>query len=152
MSIFLKISKKSRVKRNRREQKRRRRLLQKNRLWLKSILDEIARNGAKESIEEALKLERDEFLARKRHERVPKEKFRGYRNGYSRRSVNLGCGHIEIKMPRVSDSSEPFASQILPPYMRTSPKLLETFPELYLYGLSSGDFREALKILLGEKA
>ncbi|MEO0116619.1 MAG: hypothetical protein ABIK97_03635, partial [candidate division WOR-3 bacterium] len=67
MSIFLKISKKSRVKRNRREQKRRRRFLQKNRLWLKSILDEIARNGAKESIEEALKLERDEFLARKRH-------------------------------------------------------------------------------------
>jgi len=55
-------------------------------------------------------------------------------------------------MPRVSNSPEPFESTILPPYLRTSQKVLDTLPQLYLYGLSGGDFRPALKTLLGEKA
>jgi len=55
-------------------------------------------------------------------------------------------------MPRVSDSPQPFESAILPPYIRTSQKVLDTLPQLYLYGLSGGDFRPALKALLGERA
>lgn len=45
-----------------------------------------------------------------------------------------------------------FASRILPPYMRRSPKVAEVLPVLYLRGLSTGDFQEALPILLGEDA
>lgn len=55
-------------------------------------------------------------------------------------------------MPRVSDSDEPFESKILPPYLRMSPAVLNTLPQLYLYGLSGGDFQAALESLLGEKA
>ena len=45
-----------------------------------------------------------------------------------------------------------FSSRILPPYMRRSPKVAEVLPVLYLRGLSTGDFREALPVLLGEEA
>jgi len=55
-------------------------------------------------------------------------------------------------MPRVSYNQEPFESTILPPYLRTSQQVLDTLPQLYLYGISGGDFRPALKALLGEKA
>ena len=45
-----------------------------------------------------------------------------------------------------------FTSRILPPYMRRSPKVAEVLPVLYLRGLSTGDFREALAALLGDDA
>ena len=45
-----------------------------------------------------------------------------------------------------------FTSRILPPYMRRSPKVAEVLPVLYLRGVSTGDFREALPVLLGEDA
>ena len=47
---------------------------------------------------------------------------------------------------------ERFTSRILPPYMRRSPKVAEVLPILYLRGLSTGDFREALPVLLGDDA
>jgi transposase-like protein len=73
--------------------------------------------------------------------------------------VTLGSGTVEIRAPRVDDRRESndgrrrrFSSQILPPYMRRSPKVAEVLPILYLRGLSTGDFREALGALLGEEA
>ena len=45
-----------------------------------------------------------------------------------------------------------FAAAFLPPYMRRSPKVAEVLPMLYRRGLSTGDFREALPVLLGEEA
>jgi len=98
-----------------------------------------------------LELERDEFLARDSHEWVSKEEFRGYRNGYSQRTIGLGDGQMSLNMPRVSNGQEPFESKILPLYLGTSPSVLDTLPQLYLYGLSSGDFREVLMVLLGDK-
>jgi len=119
---------------------------------LRYLLDELGLKGAQWAINNALKLERDEFLGRDNYERVQKQAFGGYRNGYSQRKVTLGCGQVTVDMPRVSDSPQPFESVILPPYIRTSQKVLDTLPQLYLYGLSGGDFRPALKALLGEKA
>jgi transposase-like protein len=73
--------------------------------------------------------------------------------------VTCGAGTIEIQAPRVNDKRHDengermrFTSQILPPYMRRSPKVAEVLPVLYLRGLSTGDFKEALPILLGEDA
>src|SRR5690606_7075644 len=77
------------------------------------------------------------------------------RNGVARaRKVTLGAGTVEVKAPRVNDRrpGERFTSKILPPYMRRSPKVAEMLPVLYLRGLSTGDFQEALKGLLGEDA
>jgi len=77
------------------------------------------------------------------------------RNGRGRpRKVTVGAGTLKVAAPRVDDrrEGERFTSQILPPYMRRSPKVEEALPLLYLRGLSTGDFRPALKGLLGEDA
>jgi transposase-like protein len=75
------------------------------------------------------------------------------------RKVTLGAGTIAVSAPRVNDrrtgqdgERRRFASRILPPYMRRSPKVAEVLPVLYLRGLSTGDFREALLALLGKDA
>jgi hypothetical protein len=66
---------------------------------------------------------------------------------------------MTVNAPRVRDrradengNRQRFTSFILPPYMRRSPKVAEVLPILYLRGLSTGDFREALPSLLGEEA
>jgi len=66
----------------------------------------------------------------------------------------MGAGTVEVEAPRVHDRrpDQRFTSQLLPPYMRRSPKVAEVLPILYLRGLSTGDFREALPVLLGEEA
>jgi transposase-like protein len=69
-----------------------------------------------------------------------------------------GPGAIQVEAPRVNDKRvidgerQRFTSKILPPYMRRSPKVDEVLPILYLRGLSTGDFREAIPALLGEDA
>ena len=82
------------------------------------------------------------------------------RNGQAQaRKVTCGAGTLEVRAPRVNDKRvdaagqrERFTSRILPPYMRRSPKVAEVLPILYLRGLSTGDFREALPVLLGDDA
>jgi transposase-like protein len=82
------------------------------------------------------------------------------RNGKAQaRRVTLGAGTIEVRAPRVDDrrvdgqgQRQRFTSEILPPYMRRSPKVAEVLPILYLRGLSTGDFQAALPVLLGEAA
>lgn len=116
-------------------------------------LDEIARLGAQKMLRQALENEVMEYLLR--HEGVLDEDGHRMvvRNGKARtRKVALGVGRIEISASRVDDrrEGERFTSQILPPYMRRSPKLSEVLPVLYLRGLSSGDFAPALSVLLGE--
>ena len=66
----------------------------------------------------------------------------------------MGAGSVKIRAPRVDDRRQGvrFTSQILPPYMRRSPRLEEALPALYLRGLSTGDFAEVLPILLGPQA
>ena len=143
----------SRVRYARRTKQQTRRLCRKLRPIMTGLLETKAQQGAKAAIDEALELERDEFLGRDRHVRTPDPtSFRGHRNGYYDRTVTLGSGQVEIAMPKVAGGPQLLESQILPPYLRTSPAILETLPELYLHGLSGGDFRPALTALLGEKA
>jgi len=118
-------------------------------------LDELAREGAQRMIAAALRIEVDEYLERLQHERDEQGHAMVVRNGYAReRPVNMGAGVIKIKSPRVNDRrlDHRFSSRILPPYMRRSPRLEEALPILYLRGLSTGDFSEALSVLLGAEA
>jgi putative transposase len=137
-----------------RQERREKRALRRVRRMLKqesaSLLDKTALTGAQEKIQDTLEAERDAFLEREWHERAGEEKLRGYRNGYAKpRQVHLGGGSIAVEMPRVTENAERFRSGLLPRYQRTSPKVLETLPQLYLYGISTGDFEAALECLLG---
>ena len=80
------------------------------------------------------------------------------RNGYlTKRTITTGIGPIEVEQPRVLDrrvkeEREPFSSKILPPYLRKTKSLEELIPWLYLKGISTGDFSEALVSLVGPTA
>ena len=77
------------------------------------------------------------------------------RNGHlPKRRITTGVGPIEVRQPRVRDlrsvtEREPFRSQILPPYLRKTRSIEELLPWLYLKGISTGDFQEALQSLVG---
>jgi transposase-like protein len=80
------------------------------------------------------------------------------RNGHlPLREVKTGAGSLEIQQPRVRDNDPDksqrvqFTPSIVPQYMRRSPSLEELIPVLYLLGVSTGDFSEALEALLGGK-
>ena len=119
-------------------------------------LDELARQGARRMIATALELEVEQYVQALRHLRDGQGHALVVRNGASHheRTVQLGAGSIKIKAPRVNDRRPGyrFSSKILPPYMRRSPRLDEAIPVLYLRGLSTGDFSEALGALLGAEA
>lgn len=118
-------------------------------------LDELAREGARRMLASALDAEATEYVERHRGGRDAAGRAQVVRNGKARsRKVTMGSGTVAISAPRVNDRrpGERFTSKILPPYMRKSPKVAEVIPVLYLRGLSTGDFREALPILLGKEA
>src|SRR5687768_7675933 len=123
-------------------------------------LDEIARQGAKRMLAEALEAEVEAYLEAARAERDEQGRALVVRNGYAReREVLLGAGAVEVRTPRVNDKRmeedgkrKRFRSVILPPYMRRSPKVTEVLPLLYLHGLSSGDFVPALEEFFGTQA
>jgi transposase-like protein len=126
----------------------------------RTTLDELAREGARRILQEALEAEVVRYLERHADERDEQGHALVVRNGKARaRKLTLGAGTIEVQAPRVNDrrtdgrgERQRFTSEILPPYMRRSPKVAEVLPILYLRGLSTGDFRPALESLLGEDA
>lgn len=122
-------------------------------------LDEVALQGARSMLRDALELEVAAYLER-HQERDARGRALVVRNGKARaRQVTCGAGTLRVSAPRVNDQRvdaagrrQRFTSRILPPYMRRSPKVAEVLPVLYLRGLSTGDFQEALPILLGDEA
>jgi transposase-like protein len=126
----------------------------------RSALDALCLEGARQMLHRALEVEVAEYL--ERHDEARDEQGHALvtRHGKARaRQVTIGAGTMTIEAPRVRDrrvdedgERQRFTSAILPPYMRRSPKVAEVLPILYLRGLSTGDFQEALKSLLGEEA
>ena len=119
-------------------------------------LDELAREGARRMIAAALEAEVEQYVESLHHLRDKNGHALVVRNGKSHheRTVHMGAGSVKIQAPRVDDRrpEHTFTSKILPPYMRRSPRLEEAVPVLYLRGLSTGDFSEALEALLGPEA
>ena len=112
-------------------------------------LEVFAREGARLLLTVALEEEVTEHLMRRPYERGH-GKVRGYRNGHRDRQVSCGAGVIEVPVPRVSDTEEAFRSRLLGAWQRRSRLLEETIPLLYVEGLSTRDFKRALKPLWGE--
>ena len=106
----------------------------------------------------ALEAEVKDFLARFDAIRDSSGKRRVTQSGYKReRTIQTGIGDIPVKAPRVADRRKNearirFSSSILPPYLRRNKSIEELFPWLYLKGVSTGDFSQALAELLGKDA
>ena len=120
-------------------------------------LDEIVRNGAKEMLRKALEIEVNLFLEKYQYILDDEGNRQVIRNGRSRsRKIVTGAGQIEVETPRVDDRvlkvhREPrFKSSIVPPYLRRTKNIDELLPVLYLKGISTGDFGEALESILGK--
>ena len=124
-------------------------------------LTEIAREGARRMLAEALKAEADAFVASFSDDVLPDGRQRVVRHGFGPgRSVQTGIGAIDVRRPKVRDRAANipqaekarFTSRILPRWARRSKSLDVLLPVLYLRGISTGDFQEALGALLGPDA
>jgi hypothetical protein len=124
----------------------------------RSLLDEIAREGARRMLLAALEAEVAAYLEAHRDERDAEGHALVVRNGKGRTRKGDGWFRDDpgerVNDQRIDRDGERrrFTSRILPPYMRRSPKVAEVLPVPYLRGLSTGDFREALATLLGDDA
>lgn len=119
-------------------------------------LQEVLRQGAKELLQKAIEREVGDLLAHYKDLRTDDNKQAVVRNGYlPERSIQTGLGDVDVKVPKVRDRSGQgikFTSKLVPPYLKRTKNIEEFLPWLYLRGVSTGDFSESLKHLLGEQA
>lgn len=121
----------------------------------RSILDEIVQEGARKMLQAALETEVAEYVAGRANVVDTGGRRVVVRNGHlPERDLVTGVGPVTIKQPRVRDRSggTRFTSKILPPFLRRLPSVDALIPVLYLKGISTGDFSEALSAILGERA
>jgi transposase-like protein len=121
----------------------------------KSSLSEILKLGARRLLMQAVEREVEEYIHANSSDKDSTGRKLVVRNGYSKmRTVQTGLGPIDISMPRVNDKrpDKYFSSKILPPYLRKTKEIEELIPWLYLKGISTGDFSDALVSLVGENA
>jgi putative transposase len=122
------------------------------------VLTEVLRTGARQMLAQAIDAEVSAYLDARSELRDEEGRQQVVRNGYlPQRTILSGVGPVEIKQPRVHDrrpaaQREKFSSAILPPYLRKTKSIEELIPWLYLKGVSTGDFAEALAALLGPDA
>jgi putative transposase len=120
-------------------------------------LEQWAREKIQTQLQHLLEEEVTTFLGRARHERrgtqSPVDPPAGSRNGYGKpRQFSMMNGTVTVRRPRVRDLAERFESKVLPLFKRRTQEVGTLLPELYLHGLSTGDFDVALRGLLGEGA
>ncbi|MFC1895627.1 transposase, partial [Thermodesulfobacteriota bacterium] len=122
-------------------------------------ITEIIRQGARKLLAQALEAEIQLFVNQYTDFKDELGRQRIVRNGYRpEREIQSGIGSIPVKAPRVRDrQTEPstrihFSSSILPPYLRKTKSIEELIPWLYLKGISTGDFSDALAALVGQGA
>ena len=124
-----------------------------------SVLEQTLREGARRMLQQALELEVEEYLEKYSGARDTTGKQLVVRNGYHpERELVTGVGPIGVKAPRIDDRKldpkreNPFTSSILPRYLRKIPSIDNLIPVLYLKGISSNGFQDALISILGEGA
>ena len=124
-----------------------------------SVLEQTLREGARRMLQQALELEVEEYLEKYSGVKDASGKQVVVRNGYHpERELVTGVGPIGVKAPRIDDRKldpkreNPFTSSILPRYLRKMPSIDNLIPVLYLKGLSTNGFQDALASILGEGA
>jgi transposase-like protein len=118
---------------------------------------EVLRQGARRLLAETLEVEVEAFIEEYKDYRLSDGCRRIVRNGYHKaREIQTGIGEIIVKVPRAEDRGEGgekirLQSSIVPPYLRRTKSIESLLPLLYLKGISTGDFPEALEALLGKE-
>jgi putative transposase len=123
-------------------------------------LSELLRDGAQQLLAAALEAEVAAYLESFIAQRAENGRRMVVRNGHKpERQVQTGIGPVPVRPPRVNDrrvdeegNRMRFSSEILPRYMRRTKSLDVLIPWLYLKGVSTGDFSEALAAILGKDA
>jgi putative transposase len=122
------------------------------------VLGDILRQGAQQMLAQAIEAEVADWIDRHQVCCDAAGRRQVVRNGHlPERTLSTGVGPVTVQQPRVHDrrpagQREQFSSAILPPYLRKTKSIEELIPWLYLKGVSSGDFSEALAALLGPEA
>lgn len=122
------------------------------------VLTDVIRRGARDLLANAVETEVAAWIERHAHHTDAEGHRQVVRNGHlPSRSILTGIGPVEVTQPRVhdrrpADQRERFSSRILPPYLRKTRSVEELIPWLYLKGVSTGDFTEALQALVGPDA
>lgn len=119
-------------------------------------LTELLRTGARKLISDAVEAELQILLSQYADFKDDQGRQLVVRNGYlPEREIQTGIGLVTVKVPKIRDKSNQgikFNSALLPPYLRKTKSIEEVLPWLYLKGISTGDFQEALQALLGANA
>jgi putative transposase len=119
-------------------------------------LSDLLRQGARQMIAQAVESELSEFLGQYQGLKDDNGRQAVVRNGYlPARTIATGIGEVAVQVPKVRDRSGSgikFNSLLLPPYLKRSRSVEEVLPWLYLKGISTGEFGEALSALLGPEA
>lgn len=125
----------------------------------RSPLDELVRTGAQRMLQAAIDAEVNDFIAQHTDRCDEHGRRLVVRNGrLPSREILTGAGRLDVSQPRVRDTSPDkqqrvtFSPSVLPPYLRRSKAIEELIPWLYLKGVSTGDFSDALQALVGEQA
>jgi len=121
----------------------------------KNHLETLLQEGARRLLQQAIGHEVDEYIASHAHVQDERGHRMVVRNGsLPERKLVTGIGPVAVKQPRVHDRREDqeFSSRILPKYMRRVPSVDALIPALYLRGISTGDFTDALEAILGPQA
>ena len=122
------------------------------------VLSDVLHRGAEQLLAQAIEAEVADWIERHQDCRDAVGHRQVVRNGHlPERAITTGIGPVAVKQPRVHDrrpaeQREKFSSAILPPYLRKTKSVEELIPWLYLKGISTGDFSEALAALLGPNA
>ena len=122
----------------------------------KDVLTDVLRNGAQKLLLAAVEEELENFLKEYASLRLSDGRLAVVRNGYlPARTIQTGIGDIEVQVPKVRDRSgscAKFNSALLPPYLKRTKSVEDLLPWLYLKGISTGDYQEALHSILGKDA
>ena len=124
------------------------------------VLTGILRDGASRLLAQAIEAEVAGYIERHAGMRNAQGHRMVVRNGHlPEREIQTGIGPVKVRQPRVNDQRLDedgrrirFSSEILPKYLRKTRSIEELIPWLYLKGISTGDFSEALVALLGPEA
>jgi transposase-like protein len=122
------------------------------------VLTDLLRDGARRLLAQAIEAEVAAWIDDHAHLKDDQGRRQVVRNGHlPERAIQTGIGAVEVEQPRVrdrrpADRREAFSSAILPPYLRKTKSLEGLLPWLYLKGISTGDFSEALQAILGPDA